>query len=255
LGFGIALSRSIGDDILADVGVISTPEILTYNVESMFTTKGHVDTSFQMRRLHLVLGSNHLFDFMPNTEIAAMCTASEPEFVKKVGNETINLLSQGMTARSYNDDSWALQPLVENLQEVKSIGMSSSMDVIEENGLDISVRSDDSRSSNGDGCRAPMPAVPNCPRPDYVWSPSRKDWEMPDSLDVADVADVVGENSVPRTCEGIKHESSHSENPFVALNRIQESASALLYTAFNRSIFNKGKSDDITVVHVCIQMG
>jgi serine/threonine protein phosphatase PrpC len=55
---GLALTRSIGDTIATKIGLISTPEILEYNLSP--------NDGF------IVLGSNGLFEFMTNEEVVKL---------------------------------------------------------------------------------------------------------------------------------------------------------------------------------------
>lgn len=53
---GLAMSRSIGDQMAKTVGVISTPEIFTYELKHKYSV--------------VVIGSDGLFEFLKNSEIA-----------------------------------------------------------------------------------------------------------------------------------------------------------------------------------------
>jgi hypothetical protein len=116
-------------------------------------------------------------------------------------------------------------------------------DVLEEVGDDLP---GDSRK--GDECRESTPPPLKGPRVGYTYSSSSYESRMSHNLNM-EYEDEDGGLTSLNKCEIF-----NPENLSISPESIRESTVALLYTAFNRSVFNTGKSDDITVMHVCMQM-
>jgi len=73
---GLAMTRSVGDTLAKTVGVISTPEVTTFDLTHKYSI--------------LVIGSDGLFEFLTNQEIADIIQGPQQDNFQYQSYETIN---------------------------------------------------------------------------------------------------------------------------------------------------------------------
>jgi serine/threonine protein phosphatase PrpC len=86
---GLAMTRSMGDHIARNIGVVATPEVSSFEVEA---------------QARLIIGSDGLFEFLENEEVAELAWR-ENKSAGEVAKELVELATKNWKQiQNYLDD-------------------------------------------------------------------------------------------------------------------------------------------------------